>query len=136
MPVLRVLQAVMMLQILLGLWRFLATYTDLLVQPVIWVVHPLLGIGIAVAALTIFRPRRGVSPTRLWTAARYLALAPLALGLSMGYGLVRGWPAVGAHMVLGLTALGVIDSVIKQEGRRRSEATARPEASAERTPTV
>jgi hypothetical protein len=38
----------------------------------------------------------------------------------MRYGFIAGWPAVVAHMVLGLTALGLIDSVIKKEARRRS----------------
>ncbi len=123
MTVIRLLQAAMMIQIILGLWRFLAPYTDLPVQPTIWMIHPLLGISIATTALVIFRPRQGTDPTRLWTAARYVALAPLALGLSMRYGVIAGWPAVVAHMVLGITALGAIDSVIKDEGRRRLKAT-------------
>jgi hypothetical protein len=125
----------MMIQIILGLWRFLAPYTDLPVQPTLWMIHPLLGIGIATAALVIFRPRRGTDHTRLWTTARYVALAPLALGLSMRYGLIAGWPAVVTHMVLGFTALGVIDSVIKNEGRRGLKATD-PEVAPKQIPTV
>jgi len=111
----RILQAGMMLQILLGLWRFTAPYTGVAVLPYVWIVHPLLGISIAITALVLFRPRRTNEPDPLWTAARYVALAPLALGLSMRYGFIAGWPAVLAHMVLGLTALGLIDSVIKKE---------------------
>jgi cobalamin biosynthesis protein CobD/CbiB len=125
----------MMIQIILGLWRFLAPYTDLAVQPTLWMIHPLLGIGIAVSALALFRSRRSADATRLWTAARYVALAPLAFGLSMRYGVIAGWPAVVAHMVLGLTALGVIDSVIKNEGRRQSKATDL-EAAAQHAPTA
>jgi len=116
----RILQAGMMLQILLGLWRFTAPYTGVAVQPYLWMVHPLLGISIAIAALVLFRPRRTNQSDPVWTAARYVALAPLALGLSMRYGLIAGWPAVVAHMVLGLTALGLIDTVIKKEARRRT----------------
>jgi hypothetical protein len=116
----RILQAGMMLQILLGLWRFTAPYTGVAVLPYVWIVHPLLGISIAITALVLFRPRRTNEPDPLWTAARYVALAPLALGLSMRYGFIAGWPAVLAHMVLGLTALGLIDSVIKKEAIRRT----------------
>ena len=119
----RILQAGMMLQIVLGLWRFSAPYTGVSIQPDIWMVHPLLGIAIAIAALVLFRPRRSDGPNPLWTAARYVALAPLTLGLSMRYGVIAGWPAVLAHMVLGLTALGLIDSVIKKEGRQTSGTT-------------
>ena len=116
----RILQAGMMLQIALGLWRFAARYTGVSVQPDIWMVHPLLGITIAIAALVLFRPRRGAGPNPLWTAARYVALAPLTLGLSMRYGVIAGWPAVVTHMVLGLTALALMDSVIKKEARQTS----------------
>lgn len=119
---LRVLQAAMMLQIVLGLWRFIATYAGWPIQARVWNVHPLLGVGIAVAALTLFRQRKGVNSDLTWSAARYVALAPLVLGLSMRYGIVTGLVAMLAHMVVGLTALGVIDSAIKRESSRRSQA--------------
>ena len=116
----RILQAAMMVQILLGLWRFLAPYAGLPVNARLWMIHPLLGITIAASALVLFRPLENSVTHPQWTAARYVALAPLALGLSMRYGLLIGWPAVLTHMALGLTALGLIDSAIKNEARRRA----------------
>lgn len=123
MRTLRILQAAMMVQILLGLWRFLVPYTGLPVSARLWMIHPLLGIAIAAAALILFRPHKDSGVDHWWTAARYVALAPLALGLSMRYGLLTGWPAVLTHMAVGLTALGLIDSVIKKETHRRSGVT-------------
>ena len=119
----RVLQAAMMVQILLGLWRFLAPYTGLPVNARVWMIHPLLGISIAATALILFRPLGNSAADPRWTAARYVALAPLALGLSMRYGLLSGWAAVLTHMALGLTALGLIDSAIKNEAHRRTSGT-------------
>lgn len=132
----RILQAAMMVQILLGLWRFLAPYTGLPVNARLWMIHPLLGITIAVAALILFRPLENSVAQPQWTAARYVALAPLALGLSMRYGLVTGWPAVLTHMALGLTALGLIDSVIKKEAHRRSGVTTDSQAPSDTPQTV
>lgn len=123
MRALRILQAAMMVQILLGLWRFLAPYTGLPVSARLWMIHPLLGIAIAGAALILFRPHKDSGVDHWWTAARYVALTPLALGLSMRYGLLTSWPAVLTHMALGLTALGLIDSVIKKEAHRRTSGT-------------
>lgn len=119
----RILQAAMMVQVLLGLWRFLAPYTGLPVNTRLWMIHPLLGIAITGAALVLFRPHKDLSADRWWTVARYVTLAPLALGLSMRYRLLTGWPAVLTHMAVGLTALGLIDSVIKKEAQRSSEVT-------------
>lgn len=132
----RILQAAMMIQILLGLWRFLAPYTGLPFNARLWMIHPLLGITIALVALVLFRPRDDVGANPQWTASRYVALAPLALGLSMRYGLLTGWPAVLTHMALGLTALGLIDSAIKKEGRRRSRVTPDNQAPSETPQTV
>jgi hypothetical protein len=132
----RILQAAMMVQILLGLWRFLAPYTGLPVNALLWMIHPLLGITIAAAALILFRPLENSVAHPQWTAARYVALAPLALGLSMRYGLLTGWPAVLTHMALGLTALGLIDSAIKKEAHRRSGMTTDSQAPSDTPQTV
>jgi len=132
----RILQAGMMLQILLGLWRFLVPYAGLPVIRPLWGIHPLLGITIALVALVLFRPRENVGATPQWTASRYVALAPLALGLAMRYGVVTGLIAIVTHMVLGLTALGLIDSAIKKEGLRRSRVTTDDQAPSETPQTV
>lgn len=136
MTLFRILQAGMMLQILLGLWRFLAPYAGLPMSGRLWMIHPLLGITIASVALVLFRPRKDVGANPQWTASRYVALAPLALGLAMRYGVVTGLMAIVTHMVLGLTALGLIDSAIKKEGRRRSRATTENQAPSETPQTV
>lgn len=132
----RILQAGMMLQILLGLWRFLGQYWGIPVSGRFWMIHPLLGITIALAALVLFRPRADVGTTPQWTASRYVALAPLALGLAMRYGVITGLVAIVTHMVLGLTALGLIDSTIKKEGHRRSGVATDNQAPSETPQTV
>ncbi len=136
MRTLRILQAAMMVQILLGLWRFLVPYTGLPVSARLWMIHPLLGIAIAAAALILFRPHKDSGVDHWWTAARYVALAPLALGLSMRYGLLTGWPAVLTHVAVGLTALGLIDSVIKKEAHRRSGVTTDSQAPSDAPQTI
>ena len=118
----RILQAAMMVQILLGLWRFTIPYIGWSVDGRVWQVHPFLGIGIAVAALVLFRPENSAASSPSWTAARFIALVPLGLGLAMRYGVVHGLAAMLVHMVVGLTALGLIDSSIKKESSRRSSA--------------
>ena len=118
----RILQAAMMIQILLGLWRFTAPYAGWQVDSRVRQIHPLLGIGIVVAALILFRPRNSVGSSLSWTAARYVALVPLGLGLAMRYAVLTGLVAILAHMVVGLTALGLMDSAIKKEFSRRSDA--------------
>ena len=111
-----------MLQILLGLWRFITPYAGWSVDSRVWQVHPLLGIAIAVAALILFRPRDTVTSSPSWTASRYVALVPLGLGLAMRYGLMTGLAPRLVHMVVGLTALGLMDSAIKRASSRRSDA--------------
>lgn len=124
---LRILQAAMMIQILLGLWRFTALYAGWQVDARVRQIHPLLGIGIVVAALILFRPKNSVGSSLSWTAARYVALIPLGLGLAMRYAVLTGLLAILTHMVLGLTALGLMDSAIKKELARRSEARPDPQ---------
>jgi hypothetical protein len=118
----RILQAAMMVQILLGLWRFITPYVGWSVDGRVWQVHPFLGIGIAVAALILFRPENSTASSPSWTASRYVALVPLGLGLAMRYAVVNGLTVRLVHMVVGLTALGLIDSAIKRESSRRSDA--------------
>ena len=56
----RFLQAAMMTQILLGLARFFVPFVGWNLPASVWRIHPVLGVGIAVAVLIVLRPRPGV----------------------------------------------------------------------------
>ncbi|HUG85869.1 MAG TPA: hypothetical protein VMM13_15000 [Euzebya sp.] len=105
----------MMSQIVLGLARFLTPFVGWQLPHAIWRLHPVLGVSIAVAVLIVLRPRPGVIPTVRRRIARFAPLAPLALGLAMGLGigLRSGTAVVALHMVIGVTALGVVDNALK-----------------------
>lgn len=112
--VVRTLQAAMMTQILLGLARFFAPFAGWSLPASVWPIHPLLGVGIAVAVMIVLRPHPGGVPTVSRRIARFAPLAPLALGLAMAFGLRLGAALAPLHMVVGLTALGIVDSALKQ----------------------
>lgn len=111
--VVRTLQAAMMTQILLGLARFFAPFLGWSLPAPVWPIHPVLGVGIAVAVMIVLRPRPGGVPTVSRRIARFAPLAPLALGLAMAFGLRLGPGLAPLHMVVGLTALGIVDSALK-----------------------
>lgn len=111
--VVRTLQAAMMTQILLGLARFFAPFLGWSLPASVWPIHPLLGVGIAVATMIVLRPRPGGVPTVSRRIARFAPLAPLALGLALAFGLRLGAGLAPLHMVLGLTALGIVDRALK-----------------------
>ena len=109
----RFLQAAMMTQILLGLARFFVPFLSWNLPASVWRIHPVLGIGIAVAVLIVLRPRPGGVPTVSRRIARFAPLAPLALGLAITFGLRLDAGLVVLHMVLGITALGIVDRALK-----------------------
>ncbi|MCG0239274.1 MAG: hypothetical protein L6E13_08665 [Firmicutes bacterium] len=100
-------------QVLLGLGRF----AGLITNPYVWETHVTIGFLLAVLSLFAFRPRPGVPASGLRLAARFFAIAPLALGLAMYQGLVGGKPVTMVHMALGLIAVGLIDAAAAQERR-------------------
>jgi len=109
----RFLQAAMMTQILLGLARFFAPFLGWSLPASVSPIHPLLGVGIAVAVMIVLRPRPGGVPTVSRRIARFAPLAPLALGLAIAFGLRLGAGLAPLHMVVGLTALGIVDRALK-----------------------
>jgi hypothetical protein len=109
----RFLQAAMTTQILLGLARFFAPFLGWNLPASVWRIHPVLGVGIAGAVLIVLRPRpRGV-PTVSRRIARFAPLAPLALGLAIAFGLRLDAGLVALHMVVGITALSIVDRALK-----------------------
>ncbi|HEY8338491.1 MAG TPA: hypothetical protein VIK95_01415 [Egibacteraceae bacterium] len=110
--VLKALQIGLYVQVALGLARFGLPYVGVAVPDAVWTVHPLLGVTIAVTALVVFRPgaRRPARPLLL---ARYAPLAPLALGIALLLGGIRGLPAVVAHMLLGFIAVELVGKGIE-----------------------
>lgn len=109
------LQVAMTVQVLLGVARFGAGLVGFAIPPAVWLVHPVLGVVIAAAALVLLRPRAGERHTGVRLAARVAPLAPLVLGGAMRLGVAGGVPVVVAHIVLGLGAIKLLDTVIKQD---------------------
>jgi len=109
------LRAALTVQVLLGLLRFLGPYAGVGIDKRIWVVHPVLGITIAVGAIWLFRRRTDVPATPARTAARFVALAPLLLGLASLAGVASGLVLVLTHMGLGLAAIKVIDIAVEEQ---------------------
>lgn len=115
MSPLSLLRAALTIQVLLGLLRFLAPYAGVGIDQRLWVVHPVLGIAIAISAIWLFRRRTDVPATPARTAARFVALAPLLLGLANLAGVASGLVSVLTHMSLGLAAIKVIDIAVEQQ---------------------
>jgi hypothetical protein len=80
-----------------------------------------LGITIAVSAIWLFRRRTDVPATPTRTAARFVALAPLLLGLANLAGVASGLVSVLTHMGLGLAAIKVIDVAAEQQRASRHQ---------------
>ena len=108
----RFLQAAMMTQILLGLAGFFAPFLGWNLPASVWRIHPVLGVGIAVAVLIVLRRRPGGVSTVSRRIARFAPLAPLGVGLAMAFGLRLDAGLAPLHMVVGLTALGIVDRTL------------------------
>jgi hypothetical protein len=78
--------------------------------------HMLVGIVAAVLALIVLRPRVGESG--MVTLARFFPMVPLAFGLLIRFGGFAGIPFVVVHVLLGVAAVGLVESAIA--GRRRT----------------
>jgi len=109
----RFLQAAMMTQILLGLARFFVPFLGWTLPASVWRIHPVLGVGIAVAVLIVLRRRPGGVSTVSRRIARFAPLAPLGLGLAIAFGLRLGPGLAPLHMVVGITALSIVDRALK-----------------------
>lgn len=125
--VLKALQIGLYVQVALGLARFGLPYFGVALPDLVWTVHPVLGVTIAVTALVVFRPRSGPA-TRPLLLGRYAPLAPLLLGLALLFGGVRGVPAVVTHMVLGFIAIELVGKGIEAVEGARAPASSEPAA--------
>ena len=119
MSPLSLLRAALTIQVLLGFLCFLAPYAGVGIDQRIWVVHPVLGISIAVSAIWLFRRRTDVPATPERTAARFVALAPLLVGLANLAGVASGLVSVLTHTGAGLAAITVIDIAVEQQRASR-----------------
>lgn len=114
MNMLLVLRIALYIQLLLGLIRYIRP--DILPARV-WDIHPGLGIVIAILALIALRPVKRVPAPGLRAAARFMPLAPLALGLLFLVGIAGGAALVGIHMLLGIATIGLVEMAAGRERR-------------------
>jgi hypothetical protein len=77
--------------------------------------HMLVGIVAAVLALVVLRPRPGESG--LVTLASYFPMVPLAFGLMIRFGGFGGLLFVIVHVLLGIAAVGLVESAIARRRR-------------------
>jgi hypothetical protein len=114
----RVLVAALYLQVLLGLARFALPYLGIWLDDRLWLIHPVNGIAITVAAIVLFRPRGEPLATPVRVAARFAPLLALALGLGMASAqdLIGAPWAVLLHMATGVAAVRVIGTAMAQQG--------------------
>jgi hypothetical protein len=86
----------------------------------VWELHLGLGILIALLAIVALRPRPLASVTAPTTAARFLPLLPLALGLAFTAGVApRSTELVVVHALLGLAAIALVELAAARQRRAR-----------------
>jgi hypothetical protein len=110
----RLLVAALYAQVLLGLARFALPYLGFWVDDRVWLIHPVNGVAIAVAALLLFRPVPGAPAARARVAARFAPLLPLLLGFGLGVArdAIGSVAAVVVHMVAGIVAVRLIGAAM------------------------
>ena len=108
-----VLRIALYLQVLLGLARFFGYITN----QRLWETHISLGVVIAVLALLAMGPHPRLRQDAMRTAARFLPLVTLLLGLAMWQDLVTARPVVMIHMLLGLISVGLVERAAAQQKR-------------------
>jgi hypothetical protein len=121
LALLLVLRIALYIQLVLGLIRYVTAYTGwtpgfVLAGP-LWDLHPGLGILIAILALIAFRPLTGVPQNGIRTAARFMPLAPLALGLLLLFDVLGGAAIVGIHMLLGVITIALVEMAAARQRR-------------------
>jgi cytochrome b561 len=85
--------------------------------------HMLLGVAAALLAIAFLRPRPG-DPSRFDWIAAFFPLLPLTVGLYMRFGPLWGIgpgatvPFLVLHILLGLTAVGLVEASISRRRRR------------------
>jgi hypothetical protein len=115
------LRVALYIQLVLGLIRYITAYTGwtpgLVLSGPLWNLHPGLGILIAILALIALRPLPGVPQSGVRTAARFMPLAPLALGLGLITDALGGAAVVGLHMLLGIVTIALVEMAAARQRR-------------------
>ncbi|HEY8475699.1 MAG TPA: hypothetical protein VIN09_02385 [Chloroflexota bacterium] len=113
--VLWLLRIALYLQVLLGLGRFFGLVT----QQRLWETHITLGIVITILAIVALRPTARIPQDGVRRLARFVPLAPLALGLAMTFDLLNGRPLaiVLVHMALGLATVALVEMAAARQRR-------------------
>ena len=83
--------------------------------------HLTLGLVVAVLALFVFRPLAGVPNLPVRTAAWFLPLAPLALGLGFRFAGLANPVLVGLHVLLAFAAIGCVEIAAARQRRAMLE---------------
>jgi hypothetical protein len=79
--------------------------------------HLTLGIIVAALALYVFRPVAGVPNIPLRTAARFLPLAPLALGLGFRFAGLANPALIALHVILAFATIGCVEVAAARQRR-------------------
>lgn len=103
-----------MVQIVLGLARLASPLVGWRLPRLVWSIHPVLGVAIAVGVAVLLRPSVAAATARR-RLARFAPLAPLGLGLALAAGVPLGAALVPVHALVGLVVLGLVDGAVKQE---------------------
>jgi hypothetical protein len=109
------LRIALYVQVLLGILLFLGAGP----RAALGDTHLGLGAVIVVLAAALLRPAPGAPPSRMRALARWFPLAPLAVGLGLRLGAWGGLPVVILHMLLGITAVALVEVVAARERRLR-----------------
>jgi len=143
MRVFTVLHWLLRVQVLLGVVEYIGLFAGFAWPPQVWAAHKMIALVVPVIALFAFhrsawgragRPAPLLQP-RVRVVARFALLAPLAIGLCFGTGVLfgRGWVTV--HVVVAIGALAAIERAIADLRRRRAT-IAGGDGTPDRTPPV
>ena len=118
------LRAVFYLQFLLGFFRSIIVvfgvtggWVNWIMNERIWETHTSLGILIAVLALIALRRLPGVEQDGLRNMARFAPILPLVTGMLLLSDMVSAVWFIVLHLLLGLTALGLIEMASARQRR-------------------
>jgi hypothetical protein len=118
MRLLRILRPLLRIQVLLGLVQYVGLFLGFAWPSRVWALHRVIGLIVPAVALIAFRrgawsstgrPQLGPFEPGVRVAARFALLAPLALGLCFGAGVVGGLGWITVHIGLAVAALYAIE---------------------------
>jgi hypothetical protein len=120
-----ILRIALFLQLILGVARL--ARVEFVMARGIWDLHMTIGLVVVVLAIIAFRPIRSVEPSTLRTIARFLPIAPFAIGIAMFemVNLVTKTPTlIMVHALLGLATIAVIEMAAGRQRRALRRASA------------